>query len=257
MIHYHGTPIGGTNNGAAEFLVSRHAMVSHAHQKQMGIVAEACQSFTLDNGAFSQWKRGKSVDFKAYGEWISEWSCHPGFDWCLIPDEIDGNEKDNDALLDTWINSENARHGVPVWHYHESFERLERLLALVANHATAPVLALGSSGAWPTPGSARWWERTAQVMRVLCDAHGRPRVKLHGLRMLNPKVFSYMPLSSADSTNVGRNQGQKERFGMYVPPSSGQRATVIAHRIEAFNSSPVWCGGPCPDDDDRTPSWMR
>ncbi len=44
----------------------------------------------------------------------------------------------------------------------------------------------------------------AQAMAQACDL-GRPRVKLHGLRMLDVEVFSRLPLASADSTNVARN----------------------------------------------------
>ena len=64
MIKYHGTPIGGKNTDAAELLRGRHALVSHAHPEQLGIVLENCQSFILDNGAFSEWKKsGDEIDF--------------------------------------------------------------------------------------------------------------------------------------------------------------------------------------------------
>jgi len=43
------------------------------------------------------------------------------------------------------------------------------------------------------------------MMEVCCDADGMPKTKLHGLRMLDPVIFSHMPLSSADSCNVARN----------------------------------------------------
>jgi hypothetical protein len=36
------------------------------------------------------------------------------------------------------------------------------------------------------------------------------------------------------------NGGSISRFGMYAPPTAGQRANVIADRIEAHNSSPTW-----------------
>jgi hypothetical protein len=77
-------------------------------------------------------------------------------------------------------------------------------------------------------------------MTVLCDAEGRPRCKLHGLRMLNPEIFTQLPLSSADSTNAAQNKDLLNRYGMYPPPTSSQRAAVIADRIEAHNSAPLW-----------------
>ncbi len=47
MKHFHGTPIGGTRQDAARFLIGRHALVPYPRQDDMGIVAEACQSFVF------------------------------------------------------------------------------------------------------------------------------------------------------------------------------------------------------------------
>lgn len=44
----------------------------------------------------------------------------------------------------------------------------------------------------------------------------------------------------ADSTSAAVNGGSISRFGMYAPPTAGQRANVIADRIESHNSSPIW-----------------
>ena len=88
MKHYHGTPIGGTRQDVARFLIGRHALVPYPRQDDMGIVAEACQSFVFDNGAFSVWKRGEVLDVPGYMAWVRDWCRHPGFDWALIPDVI-------------------------------------------------------------------------------------------------------------------------------------------------------------------------
>jgi hypothetical protein len=99
MIHYHGTPI-TPEASAAQILARRHAMVSFAHPDQIGLVADACQSFALDNGAFSAWRAGVPVaDWTVFYEWVKLWQQHPGFDWFLIPDVIDGTEAANDALV--------------------------------------------------------------------------------------------------------------------------------------------------------------
>ena len=58
MIHCHGTPIGGTRQDVARFLVGRHALIPFGRQDDTGAVLEFCQSFVLDNGAFSHWKKG-------------------------------------------------------------------------------------------------------------------------------------------------------------------------------------------------------
>jgi hypothetical protein len=64
--------------------------------------------------------------------------------------------------------------------------------------------------------------------------------------MLAPKVFRNLPLSSADSTNASVSAGKKGRFGTYLPISAWQRASVIADRIEQYNSAPFY--GFKPDD---------
>lgn len=231
MIPYHGTPATGTRIDVAAFLRGRCALIPHPRQDDAAIAAEVCKSFVLDNGAFSVWKRGAVLDVDGYVAWCETWSRHPGFDWALIPDVIDGAEADNDALIRAW--PKNIR-GVPVWHMHEPVGRL------VALAEEWPTVALGSSGEWPTPGRGAWWHRMAEAMNAVCDGHGRPLCRLHGLRMLDPKVFTGLPLSSADSTNASVNGGSVARFGMYPPPTAGQRCSVIADRIEAYNSAAVW-----------------
>jgi hypothetical protein len=231
MIHYHGTPIGGSRQDAARFLAGRHALVPFPRQEDMGVVADACQSFVFDNGAFTVWKQGGQLDIDGYVRWVDDWHKHPGFDWALIPDVIDGDENANDKLLRDW-----PAHlpGVPVWHLHESIERLQRLAA------EWRTIAFGSSGQWSSPGTQPWWRRMSDAMSAICDDYGRPACRLHGLRMLDPAVFSRLPFASADSTNAAVNGGSISRFGMYTPPTSSQRAAVIADRIESHNSAPIW-----------------
>jgi hypothetical protein len=231
MIHYHGTPIGGRREEVARFLAGRHALIPFPRPEDLPVAADVCQSFILDNGAFSVWKNGGTLDVDGYMVWVRDWHMHPGFDWALIQDVINGSEAANDDLLKSWPAD---LRGVPVWHLHESLERLDRLVS------ERPTVALGSSGKWAMPGRDDWWLRIRQAMDVACDQHGRPRCRLHGLRMLNPEVFSRLPLASADSTNAAQNCDLLNRFGIYKPPTSGQRAMVIASRIEACNSPPVW-----------------
>jgi hypothetical protein len=102
MIRYHGTPITPAAS-AVQILKGRHGLVSFERTEQAGLVAEMCQSFVLDNGAFSHWRAGKGVvDVVAYAAWVRDWYRHPGFDWCLIPDIIDGSEQDNRTLVQEW-----------------------------------------------------------------------------------------------------------------------------------------------------------
>lgn len=237
MIHYHGLPITPAT-AAARVLTGRHAFVSHQHPDQLPIAMHVCQSFALDNGAFSAWRGGRPVtDWTGYYEWVRDVRRHPCFDFAIIPDVIDGDESDNDALLDEWPLE--RYEGVPVWHMHESIERFQNLCELW------PRVAIGSSGDFATVGTARWWDRIAQALNAVCDSGGYPPCKLHGLRMLNPDVFSRLPFASADSTNIGQNIGIDSAWrGSYQPPDKEWRALVLAARIESTNSAATWTRQP-------------
>lgn len=40
--------------------------------------------------------------------------------------------------------------------------------------------------------------------------------------------------------NAAVNGGSISRFGMYTPPTAGQRANMITDRIETHTSAPTW-----------------
>ena len=237
MIHYHGTPCGGSRQDVARFLVGRHALIPFARPDDLPIALEVCQSVCLDNSAFTYWKAGKGdVDFDGYHSWVQSLAGHPRLDWCLIPDKIDGTEQQNVNLVTKWLRVGSKVIGVPVWHLHESLEWLEYL---VNNFQR---VALGSSGQWATPGTDGWWRRIESVMSVACDTMGKPKARLHGLRMLDPRIFQHIPLSSADSTNATMNAGIIKVFGQYPPATQYQRLAVIADRIESNSSAACWDG---------------
>jgi hypothetical protein len=234
MIHYHGLPI-TPDTAAVKAVAAGHAFVSFRHRGQLGVAVECCQSFAVDNGAFSAWKNGDPVtDWSEFYAWAEQCRRIPSCDFAVIPDVIDGDEAANDALLKEcplpyWF-------GAPVWHMHESLDRLDRLAAFY------PRICLGSSGEYATPGSPHWWTRIDRAMQVVCTPGGEPLVKLHGLRMLNPRIITRLPLSSADSTNIGRNVGMDQKWakGHYLPPTKDARAILMRSRIESHNAPPTY-----------------
>jgi len=75
MIHYHGTPIACSDDQAARILKGRHAFVSYGSRNsvyQLPIIEEVCQSYALDNGAFSLFKSGNPVDWDGYYKFLDE-----------------------------------------------------------------------------------------------------------------------------------------------------------------------------------------
>ena len=141
MIHYHGGPI-WPQDVARQLWTRRHAFVSFERPEQAELAAEVAQSFALDNGAFSAWKRGAVIDIAAYAEWCNHWRKHPGYDFAVIPDVIDGDEAANDLILAKWRNvGGDLAVDVPVW-TEVRVRRPEIRLpaeALMAAHNTHPV----------------------------------------------------------------------------------------------------------------------
>lgn len=233
MVPYHGLPA-TPETAAVRLLMAGHGFPSFSAPHQLALAIALCQSFAVDNGAFSAWKKGEPVrDWTAFYEWAAMCKRVPSCDFAVIPDVIDGTEADNDALLAEWPLPK--WFGAPVWHMHESLERLERLASAY------PRICIGSSGEFATVGSTAWWGQMARAMRVLCNDDGEPLCKVHGLRMLNPEIFSRLPLSSADSTNVARNIGIDSAWrGTYSPPTKEARAAVMRERIESHNAPARW-----------------
>lgn len=239
MIHYHGLPI--TPNSAALAAVGGgHAFVSFAHPDQAGIAIDNCQSFAVDNGAFSAWRSGNPVEcWKDFYEWAEEMSYIPNCDFVVIPDVIDGDLNDQTRLMAGFLKhfgfSRGMKVGAPVFHMHEPLDH-----AAYLSRGWARVC-IGSSGEYSQVGSHKWWVRMNEIMSAMCDKHGRPNCKIHGLRMLDPDIFTRLPLASADSTNVARNIGIDSAWkGTYTPSSKDVRAIVIKNRIEQYQSAQRW-----------------
>lgn len=203
--------------------------MSYACPSPIEVVSRVCQSFVVDNGAFTAWRQGEPIqDWSGYYEWADRWTMHPACDFAIIPDVIDGSESDNDDLIDQWPLPTHC--GVPVWHMHES---MGRLVSLATNF---PKVALGSSGSYATVGTPEWWDKAKEAFAALSKF---PRTKVHGLRMLNPRVFSRLPLHSADSVNVGRNCGAKAKS---EKTTARVAAVLLASRVECHNSSERFLG---------------
>lgn len=229
MIHYHGGPI-TPESCAYRAWRGRHAFVSFYEPRQIELAASVCQSFALDNGAYSAWKAGTIIDWNDYYSWCDRWLRHPACDWAVIPDVIGGSEAENDDLIAEWPHAE---RGVPVWHLNESPERLQALATVW------PRVALGSAAEFDVTVPRKALDRLADVLPGICDEHGTPVTKLHGLRMLRPEIVTHVPLSSGDSTNVARNIGMDGAWrGSYAPATKETRTDVLVERMERHDTPP-------------------
>lgn len=246
MIHYHGTPI--TPRDALYRLAGRCFCVPFSDPRDIAACREIGQALMLDNGAFSAWRKGKATDWPGFYGWVEEW-LGPA-DFAVIPDVIDGGEPENDALVAQWPH---GHRGAPVWHLHESFDRLRRLTD------EWPLTCLGSSGEYSQIGTSRWERRMDAAFNLVCRRQFPPR--LHGLRMLSLSDKRW-PLASADSTDIARNHAterwktiERRAFGwdMRNPP---HRWTERPEQIGLFHvdSDALGDAVPARGDDDRRSS---
>ncbi len=221
MIHYHGTPI--TPREKLYELAGRHFCVSAAEPRDVKVCHQIGQSVMLDNGAFSFWMKGAIPEWAGVHDWMEPWLDYPTT-WAVIPDVIDGDEEANDRLLVEWFQRRLPK-GAPVWHLHESLERLRRLA-----HGYERVC-FGSSGRYAQPGSAGWRRRVCDAFDTIADERGRvPWV--HMLRGLD-FAGDYFPFASADSTNAARNHAGSWRQKP-VP------IRILADRSDALQTPGRW-----------------
>lgn len=232
MIHYHGVAGVGPKFLATVFQ-NRHCFVSFASPGNLKYISSCCSSFAMDNGAFTAWRQNKPYDFNGFSEWVEEYRYHPAYDYHLIPDVIDGDERQNYKLIEQW----KIPGGVPVWHMHESLNFFMDLCK------SFPLVAIGSSGDFMTVGSKKWWDRMKLAMLTIC-IDGKPITQLHGLRMLRISIFTKLPFSSVDSTTVVRDCKYNKNWpGYNAPKSPTMRGLVIADRLESHQSAEKFSTG--------------
>lgn len=216
-IHYHGTPI--TPRAVLNELGGRHFCVSYAAPGDVERCHQIGQSVMLDNGAFSFWRQGKKVNWGGYVDWAAHWLRHRT-SWCVIPDVIEGDEDENDYLVATWPRRL-FKQSAPVWHMHESLERLARLCV------SWDRVCIGSSAQYATVGSPSWHRRMEQAMDHIYR-YDPPQTWLHMLRGMALSESHY-PFASVDSTDIARNHNR--------PQNTARR---LADRWDSRQCPPRW-----------------
>jgi hypothetical protein len=191
-IHYHGTPI--TPVAQLARMAGEHFCVSFA-RPQDALTCEAIgQSVLWDNGAFSVYTKGGTIDEPALYAWLEPRLYHPHK--AVILDKIGGSIDEQREMLARWPFPRDLSW--PVWHLDKPLDYLSEL----ADEWGA--LCLGSAGAYWEVGSVTWERRMDVVLEHLARRGRLPW--MHGLRMLG-QTKSW-PLASADSTNVAQNYGR-------------------------------------------------
>lgn len=192
-------------------LAGAHFCVSFMAPSDVRRCHEIGQSVMLDNGAFSVWRRGATPNWAGYYEWADRWLDAPTT-WAIIPDVVEGDEAEQDELIGQWPH---GSKGSPVWHLHESLDRLLRLLD------AWPRVCMGSSAQYAIPLSESWRRRMDEAWNAIAIRHARtPWV--HMLRGMACSGQRW-PFASVDSTDIARNHNRPQN----TPKSMRERWDVL------------------------------
>lgn len=249
----HGTPI--TPRAVLEHLGARNYLVNHFTPHDAEWVDENSNFWVGDNGVFPLWQAamkaarlaGERFDgvvytqerYYSYVEWCRRW-CLEGSGrckWVAIPDPIGTSTQELDAFLRMWP-ADLKDYGVPVYHLDEP---IERAIMLLRNFGRACIGATGEYAA--IPGEA-FCARMDELFDAIQDAFGYipPCHMFRGLQLLKPE-FRW-PVTSADSTDIGRNhnllkwKSNPKRLKSFKP-----EPTTLFADLEAFR------GERCSHDD--------
>ena len=219
MMHYHGTPI--TPMKVLYELAGRNFCVRYGDHRDITRAHEIGQSVVCDNGAWPVYQSGAVADWPGFMAWVKPWLDYQTT-WAIIPDVIDGTEADNDQLITLWYATmKDFRQAAPVWHLHESFDRLIRLTRGFDR------ICFGSSGAFAKIGTTRWNNRVNEAFNLICKGSGRPPCWIHMLRGMSLSGSIY-PFASVDSTDIAQNHHIKKN------------AVEMADRWDAVQCAPRW-----------------
>lgn len=225
-VHYHGTPIWGDKSEVLRVAVKDSgAFVSYARPDQIKQCKEFASSISIDNGAFSAWKRGLKIDWTDFYRWLMPHYHHEKFAFFVIPDVIDGGVEDNNHLVNS-VPSMFIEKAVPAWHLHEPIDRLIMLCDRFEK------VCFGSSGEFAQIRTSRWHGRMTEALTEMYIKRGY-KTKIHGLRMLDGRVLGKYPLHTADSTNLACNVPKYKVKYPDLGSNLQHRAAILKNAIES------------------------
>lgn len=237
VTHYHGTPIWGNKGEVlAHAVKGAGAFVSYARPDQIKSCLNNAKKIGIDNGAFSAWKRGLKIDWPEFYKWLMRYYFNDKVEMFMIPDDIEGDEHDNNKLIKSVPMMFQAK-AVPVWHLHESLDKLDWLCGEFEK------VAFGSSGEYAVIRTKAWHKRMTDAFDMMMQKNHK--TKIHGLRMLDGRVLGNYPLYSADSTNLACNipkyKVKYPNIGRHiterVPFTQEDKSELLLHRCAVLKGS--------------------
>jgi hypothetical protein len=158
--------------------------------------------FMLDSGAYSAWTKGVKIDIDEYCEFIKK---HKDFiDHYIVLDVIGDAEKSLEAQK--YMESQGLSP-LPVFHQGEDWKYLEYYANNYEYICISPLSYSANGGSM-----AQFLDQCFE--KHVCDKHGMPKCKVHGLGLTTVKMMTRYPWYSVDSATWVLNSA----FGRIVMP---------------------------------------
>ena len=180
-------PPGGSMSLYEQQMKGQRVLYSYATCRYMD-VPEGAAGYCLDSGAFTVWKKGKTINMNKLIEWYER---HDTADFKLMLDVIGGSEQQQKHNLN--LMEREGQDVVPVFHGPgaESWEWFDELCKRY------PLVAIGSLLPDNTSAAATEWLK--DIFDRVCDpSTGLPKYRIHGLRMTSR--MGDFPFASVDGS---------------------------------------------------------
>ena len=207
----------GDSHTALKFLDGHRMLISFAYvgssflpMKSVPDIARAASGLMIDSGAFTAWRKGKSIDLNAYVDFLRDQQL---YDSALTLDVIG----DADASMANW----SCLHGsfpaiVPVWHEGDPVEHIDEYVA------HSPLVALGRIA------GRRSLQKTLEFYDAAFNRHEHA---YHALGNADPNQLEAYPFESLDSTGWQRDAAYSNSKGW--PFNRCTKETRLRAYIEA------------------------
>lgn len=153
----------------------------------------------LDSGAYSAWGQGIEIDLRDYIRYVQEHKhlleSYVNLDSIPAKKTLEAREAAaRQSYKNQQVMKEAGLHPIPVFHQGENWLWLEKMLK---DGETYIGLSTGGQHRQPRPSIYRWLD---QCFSRLCDAQGRPLVRIHGFGITSRLLLLRYPCTTVDST---------------------------------------------------------
>lgn len=209
----------------------------------------------VDSGAYSMWSRGKEFDMDEYINFLNSNNVIETAFWCAEADVIPGRmnveptaEEKAQAPEKSWQNYlymidrvKCPKKIVPIFHMHEDFKHLKRMLSYkLKDGSFIEYIGISPANDAHVNDKAKWYEQVWKLIYEECDKLGRNIPYTHNFGMTTISLMEQYPSYTSDSTSWIRGAS----FGNIMLVINGKIKTVYVsdrnpHSPDHINNQPL------------------